>query len=95
MKTQITMTTKKYSLTASGKGFKSKPENVEKEIITETQFDNITNGDTRRFFKRLGGSESVVRSYTCDGYRVVELTSKNPSRDLKIVRSFDFDRVEG
>ena len=42
-------------------------------------------------FRRLGGSETITRSYTCRGYNVVKLVSKSPSRAIKVVRQFEFN----
>jgi hypothetical protein len=60
------------------------------ETISEEQHRNITNADTLRFFKRLGGTESKVYGYTCKGYQVTQLTSTNPDKTTKIVRKFKF-----
>lgn len=64
---------------------------AEESLITESQYLNITNNDTLKYFRRLGGSESKTECYTCKGYRVSRLVSKNPNRDVKIVRTFDFE----
>lgn len=56
--------------------------------ITETQYNNYINGI--KFFKRLGGSETLTKAYTCLGYKVVKLVSKSPDRLTKVVREFNF-----
>ena len=33
-------------------------------VITEQNYKNIVSDDTIKFFRRLGGSESVTRGYT-------------------------------
>jgi len=38
--------------------------------------------DSCSTFRRLGGSETITRSYTCRGYNVVKLVSKSPSRAI-------------
>lgn len=65
-------------------------ENETTETISEEQHRNMTNADTLRFFKRLGGTESKVYGYTCKGYQVTQLTSTNPDKTIKIVRKFKF-----
>ena len=42
------------------------------------------------FFRRLGGSETLDRSYTCAGYLVNKITSKSPDRQKKNVARFYF-----
>jgi hypothetical protein len=58
--------------------------------ITEKEFFNMTNADTLKFFRRLGGSESAIFGYTCTGYKVTKLTSTSPDKQTKIVRTFNF-----
>ena len=61
------------------------------EEITETQYNNICSDDTLKWFRRLGGSESAERGYTCRGYRVVKLTSTSPNKQSKTIREFKFN----
>lgn len=61
------------------------------EEITETQYKNICSDDTLKWFRRLGGSESAERGYTCRGYRVVKLISTSPNKQLKTIREFKFN----
>ena len=42
------------------------------------------------WFRRLGGSETAQRSYTCYGYVIYKLTSSSPDRQTKSVREFNF-----
>lgn len=42
------------------------------------------------FFRRLGGYEKVERGYTCAGYKPVKLTSINPDKTTKIVRTLNY-----
>ena len=60
------------------------------EAITQEQYRNITSDETLQFFRRLGGSESKIFGYTCNGYKVTRLTSSNPDKTTKIIRSFEF-----
>jgi hypothetical protein len=59
--------------------------------ITEKEFFNMTNADTLKFFRRLGGSESAIFGYTCTGYKVTRLTSTSPDKQTKIIRTFKFN----
>lgn len=60
------------------------------EPITEKQYNNITNDDTLRWFRRLGGSETAQRGYTAWGYNIVRLISSSPDRSIKTIREFTF-----
>jgi len=83
------MTKKVYQLKA---GTRTVWELIESEIsnITKEQYTSITNDETLRFFRRLGGSEYALRGYTRVGYLITELISKNPNKNIKIVRSFNW-----
>jgi N-acetyl-anhydromuramyl-L-alanine amidase AmpD len=61
------------------------------EPITESQYNNYINSIP--FFRRLGGSESLQRAYTCYGYKVYKLTSKSPDKQTKVVREFNFKDI--
>jgi hypothetical protein len=89
--TKITMTTKDFSRTESGKSWKSKPDTTESEEITLKQLNLMTCDNTLRFFRNLGGTETVQRTYTSAGFLPYQLTSVNPSRDLRRVREFAID----
>jgi len=69
--------------------------NTKTTYIQEDQTSKeITSADTLKFFRRLGGTESAQRSYTCAGYVagyvVTKLTSTSPDRQNKTVREFKF-----
>lgn len=85
----ITMTQETYSPTDSGKRWRSKPDDVHTETLTEEQYKNMVNVDTMKFFRSIGGSETASRGYTSMGYNVVRLVSCNPDRTVKKVREFD------
>jgi|TARA_R100000084_G_C4505134_1_gene79921 hypothetical protein len=61
------------------------------EEITPTQYRNITSNDTLKWFRRLGGSETAQRSYTCRGYNITKLTSISPDKQSKTIRQFKFN----
>lgn len=64
--------------------------NVIKELIDEKQYNNITSNDTLKWFRRLGGTETVQRCYTSAGYKVYKLTSTSPNRQQKNIREFEY-----
>lgn len=64
---------------------------IETKTIDKTQYDNITNTETLKWFRRLGGSETATKSYTSRGYNVVKLISKSPDKSIKVIREFNFD----
>jgi len=83
------LTTKEYSRTDSGKCWKSKPDSIETKEINREFYDNMTSEETCKFFRRLGGSETVTRCYTSAGYIPIEIISCDPSRTVRKVRTFD------
>lgn len=56
--------------------------------ITEEQYNNYLSSCS--FFRRLGGSETVTKSYTSRGYKPVKLVSVSPDRSEKVIREFKF-----
>ena len=65
-------------------------ESKEVETITDKEYNLITCNDTVKWFRRLGGSENLQRTYTCAGYKVYKLTSISPDKQNKTVREFKF-----
>ena len=63
------------------------------ETVTEKQHRSTTCNDTVKWFRRLGGSETVQRSYTNAGYLVTKLTSLSPDRQTKVIREYKFKTV--
>ena len=61
------------------------------ETISKEQYNNITNDSTLKWFRRLGGSETSIKGYTCMGYLTIKLISKSPSKQTKIIRTFKFN----
>jgi hypothetical protein len=60
------------------------------EQITKENYNNITSKETQQWFRRLGGSETAQRSYTCRGYLITRLTSVSPDRQNKSIYQFKF-----
>lgn len=90
MKTKIILTETRLE---KKEGFKNAYRVVETETkeITEQQHKNITDKDTQKFFRRLGGSERGIFGYTCLGYKVIRLISYSPNRVIKVIREFTFE----
>ena len=66
---------------------------VEKDctnLITEEQYRNITNEDTIKWFRRIGGTESVTKSYTNYGYVPTRIVSTSPNKQDRTLRDFVF-----
>ena len=87
---KITLITKRYEKTSSGKSWKKNPVETNEEVITPKKFELIISSIP--FFRDLGGSERVTKGYTVAGYIPVELSSISPERKTKIVRSFKVER---
>ena len=87
---KITLITKKYEKTSSGKSWKKNPVEINEEVISPKKFELIISSIP--FFRDLGGSERVTKGYTVAGYIPVELSSISPERKTKIVRSFKVER---
>ena len=87
---KITLITKRYEKTSSGKSWKKNPVETNEEVISPKKFELIVSSIP--FFRDLGGSERVTKGYTVAGYIPVELSSISPSRETKIVRSFKVER---
>jgi len=82
------MTTIKQVLKAGTKTVYQTVETTEK-VISEEEYNNGVNSSP--FFRRLGGSEYHVKTYTQHGYKTYKLISKSPDRQNKTIRIFDFD----
>ena len=66
-------------------------ESEKTEKITREQYVNIVGDDTLKWFRRMGGSETAIKGYTCRGYLTTMLTSTSPSKETKIIRTFKFN----
>jgi hypothetical protein len=90
---QITLTETRYIKNPDTKTTFKQVENKTNEIF-EKEYFLTTNDDTIKFFRRLGGKETITRSYTCAGYKIIKLTSTSPDKQTKIVREFEFKDIE-
>jgi hypothetical protein len=63
---------------------------VEKEVKEVTEREHFLYFDSVKWFRRLGGSESITKGYTCNGYVGTKLISTSPDKQIKVVREFNF-----
>jgi hypothetical protein len=72
-------------------GTKTVFETVEKETkeISEQEYNNIINSAS--FFRRLGGSCTQQKEYTCRGYKVYKDTLTSPDKETRTIREFEFE----
>jgi hypothetical protein len=61
------------------------------EPITEKQ--HFLYFDSVKFFRRLGGSETITNGYTCNGYVGTKLVSTSPDKQTKVIREFKFKNL--
>ena len=62
----------------------------ETRLITELEYNNIVNAAP--YFRRLGGSESLTRQYTYDGYKVTNIISTRPDKEARTIHIFNFEK---
>lgn len=60
------------------------------EKIDKKEYNNIVSSDTQKWFRRLGGSETALKSYTCRGYLITRLISTSPTKENKTIYKFKF-----
>jgi hypothetical protein len=89
MNTKIlgTLTTTKYELKEGTKTVYIAYETETGDFIEE-HYNNIV--QSAPFFRRLGGSETLTRCYTSQGYKVCRLVSKSPCKTMKTIREFNW-----
>ena len=61
----------------------------EQRTISKQFYNNIVDEKAIRFFRNLGGIETVQRNYTKMGYIPVRILSTSPNRQTRIIRSFE------
>lgn len=87
--TTITLTETRYIKNPKTKTTYVEVEKETKEV-TEKEHYLCTNSNTVKWFRRLGGKETISRAYTCAGFRVVKLISTSPDKELKTIREYKF-----
>lgn len=79
-----------YSRTESGKSWRATPDEVKSVCLrgklAVDHWDRFV--DAAPFFRRLGGSETLYRSYTTIGYRVTRVVSISSDRTIRQVHTF-------
>ena len=63
---------------------------TETKTIDVKTFDLLTNKDTLKWFRNLGGSEKVTKTHTSQGYKITKLVSTSPNKKERVVRTFNF-----
>lgn len=90
---QITLTTENYITKPNTKNgwllSKSETKNIDKK-----HYENCSSADTSKFFRRLGGTETITKSHTCNGYCPTRIISTSPDRKSKTIRNFNFEWIE-
>lgn len=84
---KITLITQHYTKNPSTKNTYILQETYSNEI-TKEQYNNVVNSAS--FFRRLGGTVTQQRGYTCSGYNVIKDTATSPDKQNKTVRVFKF-----
>ena len=87
---KITLTKEEYIKKEGNKTFSKKPNTTTTKEINIKEYDNIFS--SINFFKSLGGSERVYKSYTIAGDIPTRLISTSPNKDTKIVRIITIER---
>ena len=85
---KITKTSTKYELKPGTKTV-YQPIETRTEDIDRLHYNNFV--EAAPFFRRLGGSETLNREYTCRGYLVTEVISKSPDKQTRRITTFKFE----
>jgi hypothetical protein len=88
---QISLTTTRYERKQGTKTAYKVTEQTT-ELVDERVYNNVVTSAS--FFRRLGGSVTQQKGYTCAGYRVVKDISTSPDRENKTIREFDFKYLD-
>ena len=91
---KITQTHQEYSIKEGTKTVYELRKETTQEI-TYQRYQNITDPDWTKYNRSLGGTETINRNYTPEGYLVTKIVSKSPKntqgvRTTKSVRKFKF-----
>jgi len=84
----ITLIEQRYSLKSGTKTVYTL-DSEETKGITSQQYKRYE--ESAPYFRRMGGTETIKRDYTSQGYKMVKLTSKSPDKETKIIRTFKFN----
>lgn len=86
MKKYAVMTTQ----TQEKRGCKWETIETKTEEISKEFYNNTVDPRAIRFFRRLGGIETVQRNYTEYGYLPIRILSTSPDRQKRIIKEFSF-----
>lgn len=86
---KLTLTKEEYRKEGR-KNFPKNPLEVTTEEITTEEYDNIFS--SINFFKTLGGTERIYKSYTLAGYIPTRLVSVSPNKETKVIRKISIER---
>lgn len=86
---KLTLTKETYKKEGR-KNFPKNPIEVTTEEITIKEYDNIFS--SINFFRTLGGTERVYKSYTIAGYIPTRLVSISPNKETKVIRKISIKR---
>ena len=87
----IKLTQETYYKDGKRKGWQLKVNSTEQREISENEHRLLTDEQQLKFFRALGGSESVQRSYTNKGYKATKLISTSPDKQQKVIREYKFE----
>ena len=86
---KLTLTKEEYRKEGR-KNFPKNPLEVTTEEITIKQYDYIFS--SVNFFRTLGGTERVYKSYTIAGYIPTRVVSTSPNKETKVIRKISIER---
>lgn len=61
--------------------------------VFEKEYYLTVNDKTVKYFRRLGGFETLTRAYTFAGFKVVKHISTSPDKKYKVLREFKFEKI--
>ena len=86
---KITLTKETYKKEGR-KNFSKNPLEITTEEITTEEYEKIFS--SINFFKSLGGTERIYKSYTLAGYIPTRLVSVSPNKETKVIRKISIER---
>lgn len=86
----ILHTRKTFKRTASGKSWKTKPNETTHDIICAEHYQNYVTSIP--FFNNFGDGAScrASKEYTCAGYLVTQISSISPFHEKRVIDNFQF-----
>ena len=84
----MTITLHRTSQEIKGENWKTIRETTEQ--ISTKQYDNICGAVP--WFRNLGGTETVTKEATINGYRTTKIVSTSPNEKQRTIYEFTFDK---